>query len=476
MKKDRTYSRRRFMRALGLGAGGWMVHPLLRQLVTTATGQAAPGKRFVVFAQQGGVPVERRAQRGASGIEFTPQWSPLEPFRDDLVVVENAYSPFSMHLHGNKNPLTGVEGIGDRAVVHEPGGITIDRQIAQQLGMDSAFSSISVTPWKIDNELSSQSADGARTPFPSLDPITLFSRLFGDGMTGMDDSARLEALRRNQSVLDGMQADIARMESRLSGRERERMQLYLHSVRELEAQLMAVEARQGSCVRPPTPTEETLGNGRNQDAEEGEVRPERMVFTTELMALSLVCDFTRVAIYVAPQLSMPWLPRRVDTEDGETEETFAGQHRFFHGASTDEMWEAWSQQNAEQLATIWSTLKAASGTEDGRSLADETTMVWLNTNGGVHHNGQWDYWFMVFNTEVGGDRVVTLPTSVADRDGGDPRYDLAPEDAKPSRRQEVAEVSTNDVFVTLSHLCDAPLETFGDPRTNNGPIDELLSA
>lgn len=111
------------------------------------------------------------------------------------------------------------------------------------------------------------------------EPIRLFNRLFG-----MPPDAQRDAARR--SVLDAVLADIQGLQSRVGARDRMRLEQHFDSVRELELRLAGTAAR---CTTPDRPEEAYPDvNGQEQIAEKSQV-------TSDVIAMALACDLTRVA-------------------------------------------------------------------------------------------------------------------------------------------------------------------------------------
>jgi len=83
---------------------------------------------------------------------------------------------------------------------------------------------------------------GPTTPLPmEYNPRVVFERLFGDGGT-TDAAARRARLEKNRSILDSVNAGIARLKRRVGIGDRARVDHYLDSVRDVERQIQRAEA------------------------------------------------------------------------------------------------------------------------------------------------------------------------------------------------------------------------------------------
>ena len=107
-----TYGRRNLMKAAGLGAGAYLVHPMLRQLVSQAAGQpSGTPRRFLVFLNSLGTRSEHIPVMNGGTLDLK-SFSALAPIQSDVTVVKNFFCPFDLHLHGNKWVLSGMASQG----------------------------------------------------------------------------------------------------------------------------------------------------------------------------------------------------------------------------------------------------------------------------------------------------------------------------------------------------------------------------
>src|SRR4029453_17049842 len=88
----------------------------------------------------------------------------------------------------------------------------------------------------------------ATTPLPTeADPRVVFERLFGDG--GNPARRRVE-LRKSGSILDWMTEDMARLRKELGPGDRNRLNQYLDSVREVERRIQKAEQQSDENTLP----------------------------------------------------------------------------------------------------------------------------------------------------------------------------------------------------------------------------------
>ena len=140
----RQMHRRTFLR----GAGAALALPWLEAMAPplTAIARAAttPPKRLgFVYIPHGVIMNQWTPAAAGAGFELTPILTPLEPYRDDLIVVSNLTRAAAVDNHACSASawLTGV------AAKRTDGpdffnGVSVDQVIAKQIGQDTLFPSL----------------------------------------------------------------------------------------------------------------------------------------------------------------------------------------------------------------------------------------------------------------------------------------------------------------------------------------------
>lgn len=171
---------------------------------------------------------------------------------------------------------------------------SIDQVIADAFRGSTRFPSLEIAVERTDASLS-YTAPGQTNP-PESNPAALFERLFGEGFRAPGDDPLLDprlALRR--SVLDAVSEDTRKLSSRLGSSDRARLDQHLTSIRDLEKQIARLEEdppNYAACTKPPEPL---------PDYPDVEGRPQMSAINrvmSDLLALSLACDQTRVFSYL----------------------------------------------------------------------------------------------------------------------------------------------------------------------------------
>lgn len=427
--------RRNFLRALGLGAGVSVLGPLFRSWLPEAQGQVDLSKRFVVFTNGNGFVREHylHTPRSESDFDLRPVFAPLAPFKEDLLILEEFYNPFDRALHGNQwatlsvMPSTGTE---ENHYRETPGGISIDRLIARELGANDPFSSIALGIEEGPNNVLCVSADGPNQKFPAIgSPVRAFTTLFGEAARDAGYDAQ-ELLAQDRSVLDFMIDDIERMNARLAGPERAKLDQFLDSTRALERQLAGIAERRAACENPLAPDASLDGAW---------LAPEIVQAHVDVAFQALTCGLTRVA-HVSilgmegPHTPYQWLGDSVGHHECH--------HQFF--------WDVIERIDAfvlSQVARMFEHLR--SFPEGNGTMADRSLTMYVNTCGGSHHYGQ-DNHAVVLVGNIDGyfrtGRYLSYPWK---------------------------QHCISDVFVSVANALGLPIDSFGDPSVCQGPLPNL---
>ncbi len=306
MKKP--LSRRTFLS--GIGLGGTAVHVGLPALAAmfnaSGTAYAAPvtngsraiETRFVFWFNGNGIPEKYwiPRQTGAD-FDFTPCLAPLERFRNDIHVVTGLDSP-AARLPGPGNshyPSMSALVSGEVYTGRGAGGPSIDQVVARTMGGDSRFRSLQVGVCQesfgeaIQRNLSWVDRD--RPLPPEMIPHRLFDRLFGGREQGW--------VNREKSILDSVRTESAALATQLGSEDKQRVDEYLTSVRELERSIASLPPEYKQVVdRPP---------------EGGDLKdwPRIARLQSDLLAHALASRQTRVASFMLSKCQglsrFPWL-------------------------------------------------------------------------------------------------------------------------------------------------------------------------
>jgi hypothetical protein len=247
---------------------------------------------------------------------LSPQLAPLAPVKSKIAVLTGydcKVANTSPHGSGRVSVLSGAdfdESTG-RSVWAQP---TIDQVIAQAIGNDTLYRSVQTAASNTAGE--SWNGPDSRNP-AEPDPYALYDRLFGDTFVEPGGDGTVDPrLGLRRSVLDRVLGDVTQLQSRLGEADKRRLDQHLSAVREMELRLARLQEDPPdleACVRPSRPTLDIADVGGR-----ARVR-ERNQIMSELLAMALACDQTRVfGHYVVEPVNDILFPGASDGHHGLT--------------------------------------------------------------------------------------------------------------------------------------------------------------
>jgi hypothetical protein len=381
--------RRTFLR----GVGATLALPMLDAMVPALSGLSATARAAAtgvtrlgfVYAPNGTYLPNFHPKTVGAGFDLTPVLQPLEPVRDEIVVLSGL---------SNKGAETQSEGGGVHTRVHTAwlsgvrpkktegadleAGTSFDQMAAAEIGTETPLNSLQLS---LDHENIVGSCENGyscvyqhtyswktpTTPMPmESNPRAVFERLFGEGGTPEERAARLDA---DRSVLDLAMEDMARLQRRLGVRDRVMVDEYLGAVRDVEQRIQRAE-RQSSVSEVPI-ADPPVGV---PDAFDDHAK---LMFDLKLLAFQ--ADVTRVvAFQISRELNgraYPWI--------GVPE----GHHAVSHHQMDPEKIAQGAKINAYHMSLFARFVEQMRNTPDGDgSLLDHTLLLYGTGMGDSDHH------------------------------------------------------------------------------------------
>lgn len=227
---------------------------------------------------------------------------PLEQHKEDITMVSNLTN------HGATNPHGGsVSYLTCANVAGTPGkrfhnSISCDQLAAKHIGLETRFSSLTLSAKEPDGGQNSGHGDGLSlswdddgNPIPGItNPLELYRTLFANPNDSREQLD--ERLRKRQSILDIVRLDSGNMKRTLSKLDNEKLDEYFTGIRQIEMGLER-QAQWADIPKPkglfpePNPEFELIG--------EAEIK---MMY--DMIIVALQTDMTRVITYRQPVCSM----------------------------------------------------------------------------------------------------------------------------------------------------------------------------
>jgi hypothetical protein len=441
-------SRRTILR----GAGATLALPFLEAMVPAGVAQsstaAVPPLRFVgLFNPHGAAPGWWVPNKEGTGFDYPFIWKPLEPYRNQVTIMSGLHST-------SAEPPPGVTGAdhwvaaaflcADKpkktAGADVRAGTSIDQMIAQKIGRETLLPSMEFAV-EDPGANSSNCGEGyscvytntiawatPTKPLPmELNPQVVFERMFGDGSTPEERSARRE---RNLSILDSLAPKIAGLRKEFGPGDRSRLEDYAENIREIERRLEL--ARNASSVAPEN-LDVPVGIPQSFDL--------HIKLQFDLLALAFRADITRVGTLLFARD----LTNRTYPESESPRTSFHGGSHHGEDPARIEQFSKVNQYHVKMLAYFVDNLRR---TNDGDgTLLDHSLILYGSNMGNPNQHLHYDVPHVLVggaNGKLKGDRHLAYPSKT---------------------------VPTGNLLLSILDMYDITRESIGD---STGRLDKLM--
>lgn len=349
-------NRRRFLRAAGVS----LALPWLDALAPSRAraADAAPPRRMVCICTPLGLhPPYFFPDKAGKNYTLTPYLEVLKDHRDDFTVMSGLSHPEVGHSHDSIfSFLTAAPHPERRAGFRN--SISLDQVAAEQIGGATRFPSLTLS---CEGFSLSWTRSGALVPSDCW-PSSVFARLFLEGRAE-EVQSQARRLRDGQSILDTVRDQARQMQSGLGSGDRDKLDEYFTSVRELEQRM----ARSEEWSKKPKPKVEAKPPQNNNNPTDL-IGKARLMF--DLIHLALQTDSTRlITLLLLGTSGVPPVPG-----------VALGHHDLSHHGKDPRKIEQLKKIEMEKLKTLREFLTKLKQTrEDGVSLLDRT-MVFFSSN------------------------------------------------------------------------------------------------
>ncbi|MBG28832.1 MAG: hypothetical protein CMI31_02360 [Opitutae bacterium] len=432
-------NRRCFLRDLGLSSA---TLPFLAGLPSLQGKESAKAKQrlVVMFSPNGTLPVHFWPNTNAKGLELKPIMKPLEPFKDNMLVLKGVHNRVrgdgDNHMRGISCLLTAkelhrgnIQG-GSHTPAGWASGISIDQEISNYLQANDAsrtrFGSLEfgvAVPNRADPWTRMSYAGSNKPVAPIDDPYLMLQKMYGQ----VKDRESLA------SILDEVSDDLKRVASNLGKEDRSILDEHLTLVREVERDLHRIEKDSDKTHPEPEldPNIELVNDNT----------PKISRMQIDLLVNGFANDMMRVAslqfMRSVGQARMRWL---------KVEE---GHHSLSHKPDKDADAQAKllkiNKWFAGELAYLCKRLKETPEPGGDGNMLDHTTIIWLN--------------------ELGKGNSHTLDNIPFTLIGGGLGF-------KMGRALQQPNVAHNRLWLSLAHGFGHHLKKFGNANlSQGGPLD-----
>ena len=380
--KKLALPRRMFLR----GVGATLALPFLDAMIPAMSAKVKRTPRFsAVYVGNGANMHDWTPLTQGAGFEFSPILKPLESFRDRTLVFTGLdnFPATDQGDTGGQHPRAAPAFMSSVHPKQTEGadvqaGTTLDQLIAEHICQDSKLPSLEVAVDRNDvvgacdhgyacAYMNSMSWKTPTMPLPAeTNPRFVFERLFGSGDTTEERKARVE---EDRSILDGVTREIGTLSSALGGHDRDKLNEYFDSIRDVEQRITKGESYNTEFEVPDGPV-----GGPETFREYAE-----LMF--DLQVLAFQADITRVTSFMMARENI----NRSYNEIGLPE----AHHSMSHHGNNPEKMKDFTKLNTYHVDTLayYLTKLQAIPDEDG-TLLDRTVILYGKgmSDGNTHNN------------------------------------------------------------------------------------------
>ncbi|HEU4780390.1 MAG TPA: DUF1552 domain-containing protein [Steroidobacteraceae bacterium] len=376
-QRHASFSRRHFFQ----GMGACIALPAFSSLAHGAS-RSAPTRMAVVYVPNGAIPAAFWPAGEAGGaFELSPTLSPLAKVHQQLQVISGLTDLSANagpdgagdHARASGTFLTGVR-IKKTAGSDIRAGVSIDQVIANQIGHLTRFSSLELTCDAVRKSGDCDSGYACAYEYnlawrshnqplsPEHNPRFVFERLFGTG----SPRERVGNLKRRQadqkSILDFVLADARSVKAKLDGRDKQKLDQYLTSVREIEQRIE--NSTRMSVKNPDIDAPAGIPDGYQ----------EHVALMFDMLALAFQTDSTRVATML--------MSREGSNRSFADIGIASGHHDLTHHKNSPEIIEKVKLIDRWYMQRLAGFLEKMQNTEDvdGKSLLDHSMILYGSGN------------------------------------------------------------------------------------------------
>ncbi|HEX7081343.1 MAG TPA: DUF1552 domain-containing protein [Gammaproteobacteria bacterium] len=365
--------RRTFLR----GAGAALALPLLDAMVPAFASNAKQGPRLgFVYVPHGAIMSRWTPDGVGREFEFKDILEPLEPFRDRLSIVSGLHhrAADTTAVH-SLSPTTWLSGVRPKPTqgVDAYAGVTADQYAAMAIGQETMLPSMELATEDHSSLIGACDRDYGciymntlswrtpTTPLPmEINPRKVFERMFGDGGSIEEQIARR---REDRSILDALSQQARTLRSDLGPRDRERLDIYLESVREIERRLQRAESQIAA----------------NRDLEIPEAPPgipfvyeDHVDIMFDLLTLAYRADITRVFTFM--------MAREISNRTYPQVGVVEGHHAVSHHQNRPDKMDMNARINRYHVGLFARFLEKLDAVEDGDGTLLDHSMLLYGSN------------------------------------------------------------------------------------------------
>jgi hypothetical protein len=355
-----SVSRRKFLKAAGVAVSLPSLEAMRPAMARHSDEKQVPRRMLAICNNLGLLPGEFFPTGGGRDYTLSPYLEILKQHRNDFTVFSGVWHPDVDGGHPADNCFL-------TAAPHPARGgfsntISLDQFIAERIGHLTRFPSLNlgVNPMQGQRSLSWTSS-GVLIPCEES-ASTVFRQLFVSG-TAQEEKKQIRRLQLGQSILDVVADQAKDLQKSLGANDRDRLDQYFGSVRELEQRMAASRAWE----ERPRPK---VGAAEPVDPTSNRAYMEKVRLMYDLARLAFETDSTRSVALLLDSVNSPAI-------NIESMELSDGYHNLSHHGKSEaklSQLKEIDRSHMRLLDQLFSDLRGVK--EDGVSLLDRTMVLY----------------------------------------------------------------------------------------------------
>jgi len=363
-----SLSRRTFLRGTGVS----LALPFLDAMwgrKALAAAETVPPKRLVTICASLGIygPDFFPAESGEAYMP-TPYLKMIEAHRKDFTVFSNVCHPDQNGRDGHASEMTWLTGARHPGLGGFRNTISLDQFIAEKIGFETRYPSLQFNTGGGGSQ--SYTRSGVMIPAESR-PSKVFAKLFLDG-SKYEVEQQMRKLHEGRSIMDTVGEEAKRLQGRFGSADRDKLDEYFTSVREMEQRLQKAEA----WVQKPKPKVDAQPP---EDIKDEKDLIGRMNLLFDLIPLAFQTDSTRaITMLVQGRGDVPAIPG-VKTDH----------HNLSHHGQDPEKIAQLRLIETAQLKALGTLLEKLKTKQEGSKRLLDSTAVLYGSNLGNANSHDW---------------------------------------------------------------------------------------
>lgn len=229
--------RRAFLKGGGMALALPLLEAMSPAFSRAAAGKQAPKRMLCIMTNMGVMPRYFFPQTAGRNYETTPYLELIKEHRGQMTIFSGLSHPGVAGNHSSEHSfLSCAPGPGSSNFRNS---ISIDQFAAEQIGDRTRFPSLTLLVGKGHDGYISQTRDGVALPAENR-PSALYRKLFVQGSSAEIES-HINELKKGGSILDFVHDEAKSLQRNLGARDKDRVDQYFTSVRDLEQRLVHAE-------------------------------------------------------------------------------------------------------------------------------------------------------------------------------------------------------------------------------------------